>query len=142
MAENALRHDEQNYFTATEIAHLLPLTNLPLFLRYVYENRWIMDYFPHLRVFDLKDIRCGRRRSIVSAVLEVPFRIKLANWLENHLLDRTRKHWEDRYADIPESTRRKIFKSELNESRAYAGDFAGKILKAYGESLQKYGLDS
>ncbi len=45
-----LRFDEQNLFTATEVATLKPLYNSSLFHKYIEANKWINNYFPNFEI--------------------------------------------------------------------------------------------
>ena len=48
--------------------------------------------------------------------------------------------WTKRYRDVDAMTREKIFRCTRNESRAFAGNFAGKIDARYQEKLKSYNL--
>ncbi|TAK53865.1 MAG: hypothetical protein EPO24_13845, partial [Bacteroidetes bacterium] len=53
VTEHQLLLQEKSYYIATEIAHLKPLYNFPLFLKYINTNSWIKKYFPNYSVFAL-----------------------------------------------------------------------------------------
>src|SRR5262245_43982257 len=79
--------DEHNYYTATEVAHLKPLFNTALYLRYMNANAWIRRYFPNYRIFALWEGRAGDRRSFIQPLAELVFRGRWADRLDRRLME-------------------------------------------------------
>ncbi len=134
----SLTLEDRTYYTATEIAHLKPLANHALFLRYIEANRWIRDYFPNFVVSCLACGPSGERRSLLQRVLELPFRGRWADSLDRRLMTAMQRIWKERYPEFSDSTREKIFHCSLHESRAYVGNFSERILALYEAKLKEY----
>jgi DNA-binding transcriptional ArsR family regulator len=130
--------DEHNYYTATEIAHLMPLFNGKLYLQYMNANAWIRGYFPNYRIFAVHDVTWNDRRSFLQHLLELPIRGRWAAGLERALLEYMKRTWKSRYPEYDDATRERIFRSSASESRAYVGNFSDKVLSLYRRKLEEH----
>lgn len=140
IASNNLVLDEQNIYTATEIATLKPLYNTELFRRYLEANGWIRSYFPNLDMKFLWLPRCNDRASVLQRVLELPFRWFDASRLDERLMHAMERIWARRYPQYDEATRQRVFRCTRGESRAYVGNFQEMILALYHHRLKAFGL--
>jgi hypothetical protein len=138
-ATDNLRVAPKNIYQATEIAQLKPLFNTPLFESYLSANGWIMDYFPNFYTGALTFPRATERRSLIQRIAELPFALLPAEKIDTHLMNAMERVWVERYPGLDAKTRGEIFRCARGESRAYAGNFQGKILHAYEEKLRQYG---
>ena len=130
--------DEHNYYTATEIAHLVPLFNTELYLKYMNANAWIRSFFPNYRIFAVHDVTLRDRKSFLQSLLELPFRARWAARLERALLEFMKRTWKSRYPHYDDATRERIFRSSGSESRAYVGNFSDKVLSIYRSKLEEH----
>lgn len=131
---------ERSYYTATEIAHLKPLFNYALYLRYLNANRWITSYFPNYRNGGMTGrVRSGRR-SAVQFLLELPLSGRWADRVDLFLMRMMRNVWRSRYPEIDPETRDQIFRCSINESRAYIGNYSDRILSMYADKLAENNL--
>jgi hypothetical protein len=140
ISEDNLTLDYRNYFTATEVAHLKPIVNFPLFLRYLNANSWIKEYFPNYSVHDLVDDRRGRL-SVLQKGFEALFSGFWADGFDTWLMNKMKTYWKNHYPQFDDDTRQSIFKCTRNESRAYAGNFDGEVLSRYRKKLKEYQVD-
>lgn len=141
IASDNLLQDEQNIYTATEIATLKPLYNSELFRRYLAANRWIKRFFPNFDTQLLWLPQCNERASRLQHILEVPFRWFDASRLDEYLMHTMERIWAKRYPQYDEATRRRIFRCTRGESRAYVGNFQEMILALYHHRLKTFGMD-
>ncbi len=130
--------DDRNYYTATEIAHVMPLYNFALFLRYMNANAWIRDLFPNYRSLAFHSDTGNNRRSVLQRLLEWPMRGAWADRLDARLMEFMRATWKKRYPDYSDAMRDMNFRSTPGESRAYGGNFSDKILTMYEQKLREY----
>lgn len=130
--------DSENYYTATEIAHLRPLVNIPLYLRYMNANAWIRRYFPNYAMFALSPPSGAARTSALQRLFELPFRGQAADRLDLKIMSWMQDWWKRRYAEYDDETRNTIFRCTPFESRAFAGNFAAKIDSLYTQKLGQY----
>ncbi len=140
-AQDHLGLDEQNLFLATEIAHLKPLYNSGLHREYLRKNLWIKNFFPNFDSASLPRPVVNERRSIVQALLEIPFRLIPSERLDRFLMQRMQRVWASRYPRFDEQTRHRIFRSTRGESRAYAGNYQDRILELYRQKLTEFNLN-
>jgi hypothetical protein len=139
LTEDRLELDDRNYYTATEIAHLKPLVNFPLFLKYLNANGWIKNYFPNYSPHDLTH-EWPHHRSIIQRCFEFPFVGGWVDSLDNAILIRMKTFWLKKYPQFASETFEKIFRCTRSESRAYAGNYAGRILDSYQSKLKERSL--
>ena len=132
--------DDHNYFTATEVAHLKPLFNSSLYLRYMNANSWIKSFFPNYRIFALQHLRANDRKSVLQSLLELPFKRSWADRLDARLMEFMKRTWKSRYPEFDDATRERIFRCNISESRAYVGNFSEKVLGIYRRKLESRSL--
>ncbi len=136
--ENHLTHPERNYYTATEVAHLKPLFNVPLFLRYMGANNWIRGYFPNFDASDADLSNAVDSKSYLQPVLEMFLSGSWADRLEGWLMHLMITVWKNRYPQYDDETRAQIFRSTEFESRAYVGNFSSRIMASYRSKLDDF----
>ena len=131
---------DRNIYQATEIAQLKPLYNTALFRAYLDANGWIREYFPNFSPAALRLPRATERRSILQRLAEFPFRFLPAGRIDAALMRGMRREWARRHPELDERTREEIFLCAPGESRAFAGNFQGKVLRAYATRLRAHGV--
>jgi hypothetical protein len=131
---------ERNIYQATEIAQLKPLFNTRLFDMYIEANAWIRDYFPNFNTGALQFPPSSERPSLLQRLAELPFALLPADRLDASLMRAMERVWTKRYPEFDSETRARIFRCARGESRAYAGNYQGKILLAYEQKLRQFGV--
>ncbi len=137
---DALECTDRSLFTAVEIGTLKPLYNSGLFHRYLHANRWIRSFFPNFDISLLEYPPVNESRSVFQRVLEFPFRFIHADALDAYLMKNMQRIWRSRYPGLDEGAYQRIFRCTPQESRAFVGDFEGKILTMYSDRLKTFGL--
>src|ERR1041385_3158232 len=122
-----LQLGDRNYYTATEIAHLKPLYNFDLFMQYVDANDWIKSYFPNFKIFVSNPDWKNRSGSTIQKIVELLFPKTFADNLDSWLMLKMKNIWKKRYGQYDDAILEQIFRCTPNESRAYGGNFEGKI---------------
>ncbi len=138
ISTNNLALDDQNYYTATEIALLKPLYNFDLYLKYLESNSWVKNFFPNYVKPASDAAQQPFSRSVLQKALETVFTGAWGDKLDRWFMNTMRKIWNKRYPEFDESLRTQIFRCTRNESRAYVGNFAQKILNRYEEKLKQF----
>jgi hypothetical protein len=134
-----LRIAQKNIYQASEIAQLKPLFNTRLFDSYIEANGWIRGYFPNFHTAALAFPRPSDRPSFLQRILEIPFALLPSDSIDVRLMGAMERVWARRYPALDAKTRAEIFKCARGESRAYAGNFQGKVLMAYERKLRQHG---
>lgn len=137
ISERNLVVNEQNIYTALELGTLKPLHNQQLFYAYIDANPWLFSFLPNYRP---PNGATKRRHSRIQHLLELIFFEPYASKLDAWLLTFWIKIWKKRYPSLSDEKRAAIFRSTLDLSTAYYGDFAETILTKYQERLQQLGL--
>ena len=138
VAENKFTLEDQNYYTATEIAHLKPLFNFKMFRDFMNANRWVYSYFPNFTINAFLSEFNDTSASALQKILERFFTGTWADRLDIRLMNTMKRIWIKRYPQYDQTTRDKIFRCTPTESCAYAGNFSDKILSLYRAKLSKY----
>jgi len=131
---------ERNIYQATEIAQLKPLFNTQLFNSYIDANSWIREYFPNYHTGVLAFPRATERRSLLQRLAELPFSLLPSDRIDGSLMRAMERFWARRYPELDARTRGEIFLCAPGASRAYAGNYQGKILLAYQQKLRQFGV--
>ena len=127
--------NERNLYTATEVATLRVLYSQSHFLRFMDANRWIKAFFPNFEPRADSEIPSNDRQSLMQRALELALGALPLDALDTFLMRLMHRVWRERYPELDAQTREKIFLCTKSESRAYVGNFQGKILASYGEKL-------
>ncbi|MBN2356561.1 hypothetical protein JXO59_10635, partial [candidate division KSB1 bacterium] len=141
ISESYLELQEQNIYTAVEIAGLAPLYNLTLFTRFLQCNRWARDYFPQYHLAPDPSLCLFHGQSRWQFLLELPFRNPLANLLDRALQQLWYRAWKWRYRKEP-ATQRQLLSGihrQCSKSHGYPTDT--EIMQEYQKRLQQWNLD-
>lgn len=138
ITENNLAVDSRNFYTALELATLKPVVNRQIHARYLMENEWIREFFPHWELSEHP--RVTHNRPLVRTVLENVLPRRLADRLEVSLMARWQRIWNRRYAHLSDADRNHMFRCLPGISTAYGEDFQRKVLNTYAYRLRKYGV--
>jgi hypothetical protein len=138
VTEDDLHLQDHNYFTATEVAHLKPLYNVSMFIRYMNANGWIKMYFPAYKAFAFADNEPQNGRGALQWLCELPFRGAWPDRLDRSLMNSMKRIWKKRYPQFDASTRDRIFRSTPTESTAYVGNFSDTVLEMFERKLASH----
>lgn len=142
VTSNHLEAKDKNYFTATEIAHLKPLYNFPIFLNFLNANVWIKKFFPNYFLFRNHVRECNSSSSALQKFFELPFASPWADKLDQWLMKKMGEIWKQRYPHLNDDEREFRFRCSPDESRAFGQEWGSKILATYHEKLQQFGLQA
>jgi hypothetical protein len=145
ITEDNLEIPFKNVFTATEVAYIKATYNTDLMYDFVMANKWIKDYFPNYRFLDpylhSAGFKVNNRRSTLQRLIEILFRGKWGDKLDDYFRQRTSHHWEKKYTSLNEDDRKLLFRSERNVSTTHPGDMQRTILRKYNEKLKQFNLE-
>lgn len=131
---------ERNQYVACEVASLKPLVNRGLFEKFLQRNRWVRDFYPNYTPARM-DLRPGiDSRSRLQSLLEALVPGRLADRLDTWLMERTAAFWRRKYPDFSDESYEKSLRTRRDESRAHANDQSPIVLRAWHETLRRYGI--
>jgi hypothetical protein len=141
VAEDRLDSDSRNLYAATEIATLKPLYNHELFERYHLANQWIGDYFPNWDKSRAHSSPDEPRAPLIRRTLELLFDNKWGDELDSWLMNRWGRIWKNRYPDLSDEQRNRLFQCHSHISTAFGEDFLDKVLREYNKRLEGFSIN-
>jgi hypothetical protein len=144
ISEDFLEIENRNIFTATEIATIKATYNSNLLEEFLNANKWITDFFPNYVLCDpalhLSGCKVSNRRSILQVFTELLFIPPLAKKLDKILMEKTRAHWNRKYAHIDKDERDHMFRSTDKVSKTHPLNMQKRILGIYNDKLKEFNL--
>jgi predicted nucleotidyltransferase len=128
IAESHLSIEEQNYFTAIELATLIPVTHPELGAKLVVTNEWITEFLPnYYRPITQKT---EAKTNIFKRIIEFVLGSKKLN---HFFMELTNKKWRKKWArkNFPMEAYDLAFKTRLYVSKNHDKNYQEKILKKY-----------
>jgi hypothetical protein len=93
--EDALKIDEQNVFTATELITLMPVCGDETVGQFFRINNWVSNYYPSYTIKSPAYIDSGKGHRI-KRFLEYLFNNRIGDRLDNYLMKLTTRRWKDK----------------------------------------------
>lgn len=128
IAESHLSIEEQNYFTAIELATLIPVTHPELGAKLVVTNEWITEFLPNHNPPTTQKIEV--KTNIFKRIIEFVLGSKKLN---HFFMELTNKKWRKKWArkNFPMEAYDLAFKTRLYVSKNHDKNYQEKILKKY-----------
>jgi hypothetical protein len=138
--EDALRIEEQNIFTATELITLVPVCGNGAISRFYDSNKWTSDYYPNMAV--CKPALFGSRSSWFKKAMEWLFNNRLGDAIDNYLMRLTSRRWQHKEEQqrLNANGNRLGLRNSKHVSKPNPVYFHQKILAAYKERFTKIKL--
>jgi hypothetical protein len=142
LASDRLEVDDQNLFTAVELATAVPLFGPALCAEWIGANPWARRFVPGLdwcveRALHARPLPARRLAGLAEAALSGP----LGGRLEQGALEGWDRFWNRKYAWVPEVARNQRFKRRAELATNHLHDFQGWVLGEVGARLAAQGLD-
>ena len=132
-----LRIPDQNIFTATETATLIPTYNLELYEAFIRDNEWIREYYPHFSRNNGEWCIAEKKRP-VKKMLEAVLGGGFGKKLDTLCLRVTLKYWKQKFHTLDSSAFEHRLRSRKNVSKHHPQGFQDKVLNAYEARIQKF----
>ena len=128
IAESHLSIEEQNYFTAIELATLIPATHPEIGAKLVDSNKWIIEFLPNYVRPTTQKIQA--KTSIIKQIIEFVLGSKKLN---HFFMELTNKKWRKKWVrkNFPMEAYDLAFKTRLYVSKNHDKNYQEKILKKY-----------
>ncbi|MEL6655672.1 MAG: nucleotidyltransferase domain-containing protein [Bacteroidota bacterium] len=125
--EDHLVIEEQNQFTATEVATLTPLYSKAIYDRFLMANAWTKLYYPNFPARDTEKT-IPFRQSRIQRFLEWLLRGQLGERLDTIFYQRTIKYWQQKFATFEPEKFATALKSRPYVSKHHPQDFQNRVL--------------
>jgi predicted nucleotidyltransferase len=128
IAESHLSIEEQNYFTAIELATLITVTHPELGAKLVVTNEWITEFLPNHNPPTTQKIKV--KTNIFKRIIEFVLGSKKLN---HFFMELTNNKWRKKWArkNFPMEAYDLAFKTRLYVSKNHDKNYQEKILKKY-----------
>ncbi|QHI38133.1 hypothetical protein IMCC3317_35190 [Kordia antarctica] len=134
---------EQNLFTATEIATLIPLYGTATFEAFLKENTWALPYFPNKPTTKTSTIR-DTEKSALSKLIQKIFNGSLGLKLDKFLQKITLKKWIKKFKHLEKEDFDIAMKSTRHVSKHHPQNYQNKVTtrleERYNEVIKQYNL--
>jgi len=135
--ERHLEIEEQNRFTATEVATLLPTYSRQHYDRFYQANRWIDQFYPHYpkRTSEKIDVQ---KASKIQAALEFTLAGSFGERLDNWFMQRTIAYWSRKFKTMAPENFEVALKSRKYVSKHHPQNFQIKVKTAFQERVRNF----
>lgn len=133
--KNHLTIAEENIFTATEIAFLLPMYNLELFKSFLKTNSWHLKYYPNYKQ-NYKDLIHSYQG--VKKASEFLLNNNFGNRLDNFFLKITLRYWKKKHGKSASNNTFEEFSCSKSVAQYNPEKFHQSILNKFEERLLLY----
>lgn len=135
MSSGYLKVDEENRFTATEIATLIPLYGENTFNKFIQENKWVYSFFPNIDK-NKKSIKKMSKGTLTRRIEKI-LNYKLGSYLEIFFMKITIKKWGKKFNHLSKEDFEIAFKSTENISKHHPSNFQKKVLSLLNEKYEE-----
>lgn len=125
--EDHLTIEEQNQFTATEVATLTPLYSKSIYDRFLQANAWTKQYYPNFPARDTQKT-IPVKQSRTQRFLEWILQGQLGERLDTFFYRRTLKFWQQKFATFEPEKFATALKSRPYVSKHHPQDFQNRVL--------------
>ncbi|MEW7280227.1 nucleotidyltransferase domain-containing protein [Aquimarina sp. 2201CG1-2-11] len=143
MSSGYLKVDEENRFTATEVATLAPLYGKEIYTAFTKRNEWVYSFFPNLEK-DIGNNAKEIRKSTLSKLIEWGLNSRIGDFFERFFMKKTIKRWNKMFNHLSDEEFKIAFKSSENMSKHHPQNFQTKVLhrlnERYSEIEKTYGI--
>jgi hypothetical protein len=138
--ENHLTIEEQNIFTSTELATLIPLTGKGFYNRLIKANEWVFSFLPNCDV-QLREVKYEEPIGAGKKLMELIFNLFLPKFWNRFFMKLTLSRWRKLYGShLPDSVFEVAFKTKAHVSKNHPNHFQHRVLTLYQKKKREYYL--
>lgn len=137
ISSDSLFIPDNNPFSGTELAHLIPTVNYELYLSLLKENDWYKSRFPNKP--QIANVNCIETpKPIIKLAIEKILGGIFGSWMDDLLLRITLKHWQKKYPKLSEENFELQFRSRKSVCKRHTHGFQNKVLQQWNEKQNEY----
>ncbi|MBT1698968.1 hypothetical protein KK083_18890 [Fulvivirgaceae bacterium PWU4] len=131
--------EEQNLFTATELATVIPLQGAEYYEQLLKKNNpWLLRYFPNFVPRQVKEVPAARH-GLLKKIMEAMLNIFFGNALERFFMFTTLRRWKKLYQESYDAADFGIaFKTKKYVSKNHPKNFQKKVMERYQQKLEAF----
>ncbi len=135
MSEDNLTIPQQNRFTATECATLIPVKGKDIYQKLLQNNSWVLDYFPNIKTDkNASEIKHNRFKKITEFLLNG----KIGNFLETYFMQITKKHQKKKFKKFKKEEFELAFKGDATTSKHHPQNHQLKTMDLLNLKIKKF----
>lgn len=129
--ETAMRLQEQNIYTATELSSLIPIAGSEAYRQLIQANDWTRTIMPNNHNSTNVTAQVKDRKSLLSRLSEKVLNLFAPGSVNHSLMKLTDSKWRRKWArkDYPQDDYGLAFKTTLHISKNHAANYQKKILE-------------
>ncbi len=128
---------DNNIFTGTELAYLIPTVNYPLYNTILQKNKWYRNRFPNKPI--LPNENCiDTPSTAMKAITEFILSGILGKMLDDFLLRITLQHWRKKYPEMSNENFELQFRSRKNVCKRHTKGFQNMVLHKWDLKQKEY----
>jgi len=143
ISSDQLEIAEQNLFTATEIATLIPLYGKDTFVDFLAANPWAKPYFPNKPTPKTSSIR-ETEKTWFSKLIQKVFDGSVGLKLDRYLQKLTIKKWQRKFTHLAQEDFNVAMKSTRHVSKHHPQNYQNKVTtrlkERYNQVIEEYDL--
>ena len=143
ISSDQLEIAEQNLFTATEIATLIPLYGKDTFVDFLAANPWAKPYFPNKPTPKTSTIR-ETEKTWFSKLIQKVFDGSVGLKLDRYLQKLTIKKWQRKFTHLAQEDFNVAMKSTRHVSKHHPQNYQNKVTtrlkERYNQVIEEYDL--
>lgn len=143
ISTDRLEISEQNLFTATEIATLIPLYGTDTFKAFLAANTWATPYFPNkptTKISTIRDTEKGTLSKLIQKAFNGSFGLKVDLFLQKITLNK----WVTKFKHLEKEDFTIAMKSTRHVSKHHPQNYQNKVTtrlqERYSEVIKQYNL--
>jgi hypothetical protein len=137
IASSNLSIPENNVFTGTEMAYLIPTVNYDVYENLLQQNAWYKKRFPNKAVHP--GANCiATPEPLMKRLVERFLGGRFGNFVDDLLLRTTLKHWRKKYPEMKEEDFELQFRSRKDVCKRHTKGFQNIVLTKWEQKQQEY----
>lgn len=137
IASSNLPIPENNVFTGTEMAYLIPTVNYEMYENLLQQNAWYKKRFPNKAM--RSNANCiATPEPLMKRLVEWLLGGRFGNAVDNWLLRTTLKHWRKKYPEMQEEDFELQFRSRKDVCKRHTKGFQNVVLRKWEQKQQEY----
>lgn len=137
IASSSLSIPENNVFTGTEMAYLIPTVNYGVYQKLLEQNAWYKKRFPNKERH--ADVNCiDTPEPWMKRMIEWFLGGRLGNVIDDWLLRTTLRHWRKKYPEMKEEDFELQFRSRKDVCKRHTSGFQNVVLSKWEQKQQEY----
>jgi hypothetical protein len=135
--ESEMTIGEQNLYTATEVATLVPTFGKHKCKEFMAKNNWIAKFRPNAEPLHFNTLP-NRSFSIIKRPMEFLLSGRLGDWMEQKFLNMTSRYWEKKFSTFSDDDYALSIKSQRHVSQVNPENFQKKVILAFNDKVTAF----